>query len=58
MSTFPGKHLGGGIHEILLDPGKHVIEAYVSGFHIEKIPVEVVEGETVDKEVKLTLFRK
>jgi hypothetical protein len=57
-STFPGTHLGGGVHEIVLDPGEQVVEVHVSGYHIEIIKVEIVEAEVLDREIRLTPFRR
>jgi len=56
--TFPGKHLGGGVHEIILNPGKHGVEIFASGHRPERISVEIAEGETLEREVKLTPFRR
>ncbi|MCU0726628.1 MAG: sigma-70 family RNA polymerase sigma factor [Planctomycetes bacterium] len=57
-STFPATHLGGGVHEIVLDPGEQVVELQVSGYHIENIKVEIAEAEVLDREIRLTPFRR
>jgi RNA polymerase sigma-70 factor (ECF subfamily) len=57
-STFPGTHIGGGVHEIVLDPGDQVVEVQVSGYHIENVKVEIAEAEILDREIRLTPFRR
>ena len=56
--TFPGTSLGGGLFEVLLDPGKQVVEVQVSGYEYESFTVEIAEAEILDREVRLTPFRR
>lgn len=47
-----------GVFIIPVEPGEHAIEAYVSGFNIEQVKVEVAEDQIVDRAIELTPFKR